>query len=246
MYKAGNRLWHTDSSFKRLPGAVLAAVFAHHRADRRPHRVRRPARGLRRAARGDEARSSKAWSSSIRSPLRAAAAASPSSTRTKRSACRPCRRCWCARFRRPAGKSLYVASHAGRIFGMPEAEGRALHRRADRARHAAAVRLHAPLAPARPRDVGQPLHDAPRHRLRRAALGARHAARDGQRHREHLRTSGGLYTGLAGSSFRPCTGTGQESIFDIQFGKLARPLVLPIQLDPQFPQIPVVERDPGL
>ena len=62
---------------------VLAAVFAHHRARRRPHRVRGPARGIRCAARCDESESCKASSSSTGSCTRAAAADSPNSTRRK-------------------------------------------------------------------------------------------------------------------------------------------------------------------
>ena len=51
-------------------------------------------------------------------------------------------------------RSLYLASHIGRIFGMSDDECRELVDRADRARHAAPVCLHASMAPARPRDVG--------------------------------------------------------------------------------------------
>ena len=50
MYKAGNKLWHTDSSFKRLPALCSLLYCAHDRADRRAHRIRGPARGLRCAA----------------------------------------------------------------------------------------------------------------------------------------------------------------------------------------------------
>ena len=50
MYKAGNKLWHTDSSFKYRPALCSLLYSTHRRARRRPHRIRRPARGLRCAA----------------------------------------------------------------------------------------------------------------------------------------------------------------------------------------------------
>ena len=94
--------------------------------DRRTHGIRRSARGVRRIAGRDETEAARASSPSTGSCIRAVAAALPNSTRTRCSACRRCRRCWCARIPQNGRKSLYVASHAGRIFGMPEAEGRAL------------------------------------------------------------------------------------------------------------------------
>ena len=46
MFQLANRIWHTDSSFKRLPARRIAALCALHPAGRRPYRVRRRACGL--------------------------------------------------------------------------------------------------------------------------------------------------------------------------------------------------------
>ena len=56
LFGLGNQLWHSDSSFKDVPAKYSLLVGAQHPADRRQHRVRRHARGLRRARRGDQAR----------------------------------------------------------------------------------------------------------------------------------------------------------------------------------------------
>ena len=146
MFQLGNRLWHTDSSFKRLPALALAALRALDRAGRRPHRVRRRARGLRRAARGHEAPARWRWWPSIRSSPRARGSASPTSTTRSGASCRRCRRWWCARCRESGRKSLYLASHAGPHPRHARGRGPRPDRRADRARDAAPVRLHPPLA----------------------------------------------------------------------------------------------------
>jgi len=44
----------------------------------------------------------------------------------ERQACRRCRKCLVRTLPESGRKSLYLASHAGRIFGMPEEDGRAL------------------------------------------------------------------------------------------------------------------------
>ena len=51
MFEMGNRMWHTDSSFKRVAGQGLAAVRPQYSTGRRSDRVRRYARCLRRAPR---------------------------------------------------------------------------------------------------------------------------------------------------------------------------------------------------
>ena len=53
-----NRLWHTDASFRAVPGALSHALCPCRARRGRRHRVRRPARGLRRAAAEDEGRRS--------------------------------------------------------------------------------------------------------------------------------------------------------------------------------------------
>ena len=125
MYKAGNKLWHTDSSFKRLP-SLCSLLYA---------RTIAPLGGHTEFA-----------------DQRAAYDALPDATKAKLHGLVV--EHWIAHSRRRSGftdfnenemkrlppvpqvlvrtipqtgrKSLYVASHAGRIFGMPDDEGRAL------------------------------------------------------------------------------------------------------------------------
>jgi alpha-ketoglutarate-dependent 2,4-dichlorophenoxyacetate dioxygenase len=118
MYKSGNKLWHTDSSFKRRPGlcSLLYArripplggrtEFADQRAayDALPDAMRMKLRGATSRRRtgfteftGDEA---------MRLP--------------------PVPQVLVRTIPQNGRKSLYVASHAGRVFGMPDEEGRVL------------------------------------------------------------------------------------------------------------------------
>ena len=125
LFNLGNQLWHTDSSFKRVPAkcSLLSA-----RSCRRPVRwaAARPSspisgrRGMR-CPRPASA-SSKGWSSSTASSARAARSASPISTTRSTSDCRRCRRPWCATT--GSGRtSLYLASHASHIVGWPVEKG---------------------------------------------------------------------------------------------------------------------------
>ncbi|OGA04766.1 MAG: hypothetical protein A2W68_15560 [Betaproteobacteria bacterium RIFCSPLOWO2_02_64_14] len=125
MYKAGNRLWHTDSSFRYRPGlcsllyaTIIAPVgghteFADQRAayDALPPEMKQKLEGL--VAEHCIATSRKrsgftefSADEAIRLPPvpQAVVRTIPQNGR----------------------RSLYLASHAGRILGMPEAEGRAL------------------------------------------------------------------------------------------------------------------------
>lgn len=125
MYKAGNRLWHTDSSFKRLP-SICSLLYAEQVVPLGGH--------------------------TEFADQRAAYDALPASTRQKLEGL--IAEHWIATSRRRSGfhefteeeqkrlppvpqmlvrtipengrKSLFVASHAGRIWGMPDAAGRAL------------------------------------------------------------------------------------------------------------------------
>ncbi|MES2564578.1 MAG: TauD/TfdA family dioxygenase [Pseudomonadota bacterium] len=125
MYKAGNKLWHTDSSFKRLP-SLCSLLYS---------RTIAPIGGHTEFA-----------------DQRAAYDALPESTKAKLHGLVV--EHWIVHSRRRSGftefneeemqrlppvpqvmvrtipensrKSLYVASHAGRIYGMPDDEGRAL------------------------------------------------------------------------------------------------------------------------
>jgi alpha-ketoglutarate-dependent 2,4-dichlorophenoxyacetate dioxygenase len=125
MYKAGNRLWHTDSSFKYRPGLcsllysrTVAPVgghteFADQRAayDALPPATRSKLEGL-------------IAEHSIANSRRRSGFANFTADEGKRLP--PVPQLLVRTIPENGRKSLYVASHAGRIFGMPEAEGRAL------------------------------------------------------------------------------------------------------------------------
>jgi len=125
MYKAGNRLWHTDSSFKYKPGLcsllysrTVAPVgghteFADQRAayDALPDAMRQKLEGL------------VAEHSIATSRLRSGFT---EFTADENKRLPPVPQLLVRTIPESGRKSLYVASHAGRIFEMPEAEGRAL------------------------------------------------------------------------------------------------------------------------
>lgn len=125
MYKAGNRLWHTDSSFKYLPGfaSLLYArtvvplgghtQFADQRAayDALPEAMKKRLEGL------------VAEHCIVYSRLRTGFT---EFTESERMRLPPVPQMLVRTIPESGRKSLYVASHAGRILGMPDAEGRAL------------------------------------------------------------------------------------------------------------------------
>ena len=84
-------------------------------------------------------------------------------------------------------KSLFLSAHIGTILGWPQPEALAFIR--DLTEHATqdAVRLFAPVDAARPGDLGQPHHHAPRAPLRRP----RHGARPAPHHDARRRADGG-------------------------------------------------------
>jgi alpha-ketoglutarate-dependent 2,4-dichlorophenoxyacetate dioxygenase len=125
MFQLGNRLWHTDSSFKRLPARAsllyarsIAPVgghteFADERAayDALPEAMKRRLDGLVAEHSIFNSRARLGFTN-FSDEERANMPAVPQVlVRTIPESGR---------------KSLYLASHAGRIFGMPEQEGRAL------------------------------------------------------------------------------------------------------------------------
>jgi alpha-ketoglutarate-dependent 2,4-dichlorophenoxyacetate dioxygenase len=125
MYKAGNRLWHTDSSFKRLPSlcSLLYAStvvpigghteFADQRAayDALPQSMKARLEGL----------VAEHW---IVHSRRRSGFHEFNEDEMKRLP--PVPQVVVRTLPESGRKSLFVASHAGRIFGMPDAEGRAL------------------------------------------------------------------------------------------------------------------------
>ena len=179
MYKAGNRLWHTDSSFKYRPGLcsllysrTVAPVgghteFADQRAayDALPDAMKKKLDGV-------------IAEHSIATSRRKTGFSNFSDDESKRLP--PVPQLLVRTIPESGRKSLYLASHAGRIIGMADAGRPRAYRGAHRAHHSAPVRVHASLAAQRSGDVGQPLHDASRDRFRRPALGARHASHDGE------------------------------------------------------------------
>ena len=125
MYKAGNKLWHTDSSFKYLPGL---ASFLH-------ARTVVPVGGHTEFA--DQRAAYDALPKAMKDKLEGLIAEHwilTSRQRTgftefnddERKRLPPVPQMLVRTIAQSGRKSLYVASHAGRIFGMPETEGRAL------------------------------------------------------------------------------------------------------------------------
>lgn len=124
-YKAGNKLWHTDSSFKRRPGlcSLLYArcippigghtEFADQRAayDALPDEMKMKLQGL-------------VAEHSIATSRRRTGFTEFTADEAQRLP--PVPQVLVRTLPQNRRKTLYVASHAGRIFGMPDAEGRAL------------------------------------------------------------------------------------------------------------------------
>jgi alpha-ketoglutarate-dependent 2,4-dichlorophenoxyacetate dioxygenase len=124
-YKAGNRLWHTDSSFKYRPGlaSMLYAhavtpvgghtEFADERAayDALPEATKRKLEGLVAEHSIAESRRKSGFTEFNADEARRLPPVPQLLVRT---------------IPQSGRKSLYLASHIGRIIGMPEAEGRAL------------------------------------------------------------------------------------------------------------------------
>ncbi|MGB6534474.1 MAG: TauD/TfdA family dioxygenase [Xanthobacteraceae bacterium] len=125
VFQLGNRLWHTDSSFKRLPAraSLLYArtippiggqtEFADERAayDALPEGTRRQLESL------------VAEHSIFNSRARLGFS---NFSEEERQGLPPVPQVLVRTIPESGRKSLYLASHAGRILGMPEAEGRAL------------------------------------------------------------------------------------------------------------------------
>ncbi|MFZ9149676.1 MAG: TauD/TfdA dioxygenase family protein [Burkholderiales bacterium] len=125
MYKAGNKLWHTDSSFKRLPSLCSLLYsetvvpigghteFADQRAayDALPAAMKKKLEGL----------VAEHW---IATSRRRSGFHDFNEDEQKRLP--PVPQMLVRTIPQNKRKSLYVASHAGRIWGMPNDEGRAL------------------------------------------------------------------------------------------------------------------------
>ena len=95
MFELGNRLWHTDSSFKRLP-ARASLLYARSIPPVGGHTEFADERAAYDALSEDMKRRSKAWSRSTRSSTPARDWALPSSATKSDRVCRRCRKQWCA------------------------------------------------------------------------------------------------------------------------------------------------------
>src|SRR5579863_3288281 len=125
MFQLGNRLWHTDSSFKRLP-ALASLLYARSIPTIGGH-----------TEFADERAAYDALPEAMKRRLNALVAEhSIFNSRAKlgftefsdeeRAGMPPVPQVLVRTIPESGRKSLYLASHAGRIFGMPEEEGRAL------------------------------------------------------------------------------------------------------------------------
>ena len=125
MYKAGNKLWHTDSSFKYRPGlcsllyaTTIAPTGGHTEfADQRAAYDALP-QGMKEKLAGRIAEHC------IATSRRRSGFTDFSADEAKRLP--PVPQALVRTIPQSGRKSLYVASHAGRVLGMPEADGRAL------------------------------------------------------------------------------------------------------------------------
>ena len=125
MYKAGNRLWHTDSSFKRLPSLCSLLYsetvvpiggyteFADQRAayDALPPAMKKKLEGL----------VAEHWIATSRRR-----SGFHEFNEDERQRLPPVPQMLVRMIPQSRRQSLFVASHAGRIWGMPDDEGRAL------------------------------------------------------------------------------------------------------------------------
>jgi alpha-ketoglutarate-dependent 2,4-dichlorophenoxyacetate dioxygenase len=125
LYNLGNRLWHTDSSFRHLP-AFASILYS---------RSIPPVGGHTEFA--DQRAAYDALSDELKQRLEGLVAEHSIFTSRarlgftdfsddERAALPPVPQMMVRNIRESGRKSLYVASHAGRIFGMPDAESRAL------------------------------------------------------------------------------------------------------------------------
>ncbi|MDB5902077.1 MAG: alpha-ketoglutarate-dependent 2,4-dichlorophenoxyacetate dioxygenase [Betaproteobacteria bacterium] len=125
MYKAGNKLWHTDSSFKRLP-SLCSLLYSRSIAPLGGH-----------TEFADQRAAYDALSDAMKNRLHGLIVEHWIVHSRRRSGFTefneeemarlpPVPQALVRTIPQTGRKSLYVASHAGRVFGMPDAEGRAL------------------------------------------------------------------------------------------------------------------------
>lgn len=125
MYKAGNKLWHTDSSFKRLP-SICSLLYAETVAPIGGHTEFADQRAAYDAL--PEATKKKLHGLVVEHWIATSRRRSGFSEFTEEEQKRlpPVPQMLVRTIPQNQRKSLYVASHAGRVLGMADAEGRAL------------------------------------------------------------------------------------------------------------------------
>ena len=125
MYKAGNRLWHTDSSFKRLP-SICSLLYAETVAPIGGHTEFADQRAAYDAL--PEATQKKLQGFVVEHWIATSRRRNGFMEFTEEEQQRlpPVPQVLVRTIPQNGRKSLFVASHAGRIWGLPDAEGRAL------------------------------------------------------------------------------------------------------------------------
>ena len=125
MFQMGNRLWHTDSSFKRLP-AYASLLYARSIAPVGGHTEFADERAAYDALPDDMKRRLDALVAEHSIFTSRGRLGFTDFSDEERRELPPVPQVVVRTLPESGRKSLYLASHAGRIFGMPEAEGRAL------------------------------------------------------------------------------------------------------------------------
>ncbi len=189
MLQLANRLWHTDSSFKYLP-ARASLLYARTIPPIGGHTEFADLRAAYDALDEDLKRRLEGLVAEHALAFSRARTGFSGFTEAERKNLPPVPQVMARTIPENGRKSLYIASHAGRIVGMPEDEGRALiDQLIAHATQRQFVYTHR-WRVQRSGDVGRSLHDASRDRIRRSALDPRHASRHRLRHCEHLRAAG--------------------------------------------------------
>jgi alpha-ketoglutarate-dependent 2,4-dichlorophenoxyacetate dioxygenase len=125
MFQLGNRLWHTDSSFKRLP-ALASLLYARSIPPIGGHTEFADERAAYDALPGATKRRLDSLVAEHSIFTSRARLGFSNFSDEERQGLPPVPQVLVRTIPESGRKALYLASHAGRIFGMPEAEGRAL------------------------------------------------------------------------------------------------------------------------
>ena len=191
LFGIGNRLWHSDSSFKVMPAkySLLHARSVTSKGGNTEFADMRAAYDALDAE--TQAPRSSRWCASIRSSFRAAKLGFTDFTPEEVERFKPVRQRLVRTHPVTGRKSLYLSSHAGSIVGWPLPEAQAfLMDLNEAATQREFVYAHT-VAGGRSRHVGQPPDDAPRPALPRARA-ARHAAHDADGRWTHGGAGGGV------------------------------------------------------